>query len=191
MRAKLDANEFKRIIDNTKRFVNKDASNELMSWIYLEIDAEEMIIKATALDGYRVSIEYAKLVEADETFTCYIRPVMPKVTRYDNYAELEVNKNRLYAQVGESIIGYVQPEGQFYAVDKVLEPLKKKKMVTTLGINAKYLKEALESISFYDSNKKIAKIEVYEPHEPIVIKSGRKGERDNLKLVLPINIRSD
>ena len=51
MRAKLDANEFKRIIDNTKRFVNKDASNELMSWIYLEINAREMIIKATALDG--------------------------------------------------------------------------------------------------------------------------------------------
>ena len=59
MKVKLDANEFKRIIDNTKRFVKRDELNELMSWIYLEINAEEMIIKATALDGYRISIEYA------------------------------------------------------------------------------------------------------------------------------------
>ena len=189
MKVKLDANEFKRLIDNTKRFVNKDALNELMSWIYLEINAEEMFIKATALDGHRVSIEYAGLVEADESFTCYIRPVIPKVTRYDSYAELEVNKNRLYAQVGESIIGYVQPEGQFYNVDKFMEDIKKEELVTTLGINAKYLKDAMESISFYDSNRKIAKIEVHKPHEPVVIKSGRRGERENLKIILPINIR--
>ncbi len=189
MKAVLDAKEFKRIIDNTKRFVSKDASNELMSWIHLEIDAKEMFIKATALDGHRVSIEYAKLVEADESFVCYIRPLIPKVTRYDNYAELEVNKNRLYAQVGESIIGYVQPEGNFYDVDKVLKNLDGERKLETIVINAQYLKDALESISAYSGTRKIAEIDVYAPCHPVVIRSGRKGERDNLKIVLPMNSR--
>ena len=189
MRAKLDANEFKRIIDNTKRFVNKDASNELMSWIYLEINAREMIIKATALDGHRVSIEYAKLAEAEKSFNCYIRPGIPKVTRHDDYAELEIRKNRLYVQVGESIIGYVQPEGKFYEVDKVLKNLDSEKKLETIAINAKYLKDALESISPCNGTRKIAEIDVYPPCHPVVIRSGWKGEPDNLKIVLPMNTR--
>ena len=112
MKAKICAGEFKRIIDNTKRFVGDGTLSELMRWTYLEIDAKEKVIRATALEGHRISIEYAELVEADESFTCYIRPTIPKITKRDNYAELEVSNSRLYVQVGESIMGYVQPEGQ-------------------------------------------------------------------------------
>ena len=73
-----------------------------------------MIIKATALDGHRVSIEYAKLAEAEKSFNCYIRPGdTQRLQDIDDYAELEIRKNRLYVQVGESIIGYVQPEENF------------------------------------------------------------------------------
>lgn len=187
MKARLAASEFKRIIDNTKRFIKRDAGNELMSWIYLEIDAEEKIIKATALDGHRISIEYARVNEADESFSCYIRPGIPKVTRADDYAELEVSNNRLYAQVGESIIGYVQPKGQFYNVKKFMANLEGKKKRETVAVNARYMKEALESINSFEGAIKRAEIDIYEARQPIVIRSGRKGERENLKIVLPMN----
>jgi DNA polymerase III sliding clamp (beta) subunit (PCNA family) len=191
VKAKLDAGEFKRIIDNTKRFVGNGMTATLMQWIYLEIDAKEKVIRATALEGHRISIEYANLVEADESFTCYIRPSIPKITKYDNYAELEVSNNRLYVQVGESIMGYVQPEGQYYPVDKMLKEYQGKEKLITVGINAKYLRDALDSISAYDSDKKMAKIDIYDPISPVIIRTGRKGERENLKIVLPVRLRDE
>lgn len=191
MKAKLDAGEFKRIIDNTKRFVGKGMTATLMQWIYLEIDAKEKVIRATALEGHRISIEYANLVEADESFTCYIRPSIPKITKYDNYAELEVSNNRLYVQVGESIMGYVQPEGQYYPVDKMLKEYQGKEKLITVGINAKYLRDALDSISAYDSDKKMAKIDIYDPISPVIIRTGREGERENLKIILPARLRDE
>ena len=102
---------------------------------------------------------------------------------------MEIRKNRLYVQVGESIIGYVQPEGKFYDVDKVLKNLDSEKKLDTIAINAKYLKDALESISPCNGTRKIAEIDVYPPCHPVVIRSGWKGEPDNLKIVLPMNTR--
>lgn len=191
MKAILDAGEFKRIIDNTKHFVGKGMNFALMQWIYLEIDVKEKIIRATALDGHRISIEYAKLKYADTSFSCYIKPVIPKITKYDNYAELEVVQNRLFIQVGESIIGYVQPEGEYYPIDELLKEYQEKEKLITFGVNAKYLKDALDSIGTYGSDKKIAKIDIYDPDSPVIIRTGRRGECENLKIVLPMHIRDD
>lgn len=188
MKARIDAQEFKRIINNTKKFIG---SRELMSWIYLEIDAEEKLIKATALDGHRISIEYAKLNSADESCTCYIRPVIPGISRYDEYADLELEGNRLFVQVGESIIGYVQPEGQYYKVNDIIEQYYNKEKTITIGVNAKYLKEAMDSIGSSGLERKIAKIDLYNPGSPIIIRSGRREERENLKVILPVNIRHE
>lgn len=185
MKAKLRAAEFKRIIDNTKMFTSKHEQN-LMSWIYLEVDAEEKTIKATALDAHRVSIEYAELLSADTSFNCYIRPTIPKITRQDNFAELELQNERLYVQVGESIMGYVQPEGQFYKVNDLINEIHAKQKMAVIGINPKFLKEAMGSISMTDSPKAI--IDIYDPITPIVIRSGKRGKMENLKIVLPMKI---
>ena len=62
MKAILDAKEFKRLIDNTKKFTRwEDGNNKMMQYIHVVIDAKSMEIKAEALDGYRISIEYGKL----------------------------------------------------------------------------------------------------------------------------------
>lgn len=69
MKAIIDANELKRIVDNTKRFIG--CNSEKMNYIYIEIDAENNVIKATALDGNRISVEYAKIQSADQSFKCF------------------------------------------------------------------------------------------------------------------------
>ena len=59
MKAVIEANELKRIVDNTKRFVG--VNDKRMEYIRLEIDAEKKMIRAIALDGYKLSVEYAKI----------------------------------------------------------------------------------------------------------------------------------
>ncbi|ASN70256.1 hypothetical protein 10S9_2 [uncultured Caudovirales phage] len=191
MKARISAPDFKRIIDNTKRFVGPEYKGNKYQWIYLTVDGLTKTIKATALDGHRISIEYADITEADESFSCYIKPNIPKITRHDSYVDIEVTKNRLYVQVGESIMGYVQPECEYYDVDKIINDLSAEPKTLTIGVNANSLKDALASISNYGSRAPIAKIDLRGPKDAIVIRSGERGKRENIKIVLPVNLRCE
>lgn len=179
MKAVIDAKEFKRLVDNTKKFL-KDYG--LMAWIFLEI--EENTIKATALDGHRVSIEYAAS-ELDEPFKCFIKPEIPKITKYDRYVELELNGDKAFVTVGDSIRGYKQPEGDYYKTDNLIDDLKAKEPVISVGVNARYLMDALKSADKKYNHGVI--LEIRGKKEPIVVKACKDTE-DNIKLVLPINI---
>lgn len=188
MKAILNAKEFKRLIDNTKKFLGQSYGH--MEWIYLKLDAEKKLVKATALDGRRISIEYATLEDVDESFSCYVKPNIPKIARTDNSAELELENNKLYVTVGNFITGYIQPEGEYYKTDKIIREIEEQEPIRTIGINAKYLKEAMESISSTVSdNRSIAKIDIRNPVDPIVIRSGGdKGKKENLKIILPVRL---
>ena len=185
MKAILEAKEFKRIIDNTKRFASEFNGIHLMDWIHLVIDAEKKMIRAEAIDGYRISVEYARLQDADMSFSCFIRSNIPIITKNDSYAELSLQENKLYVTVSDNIMGYIQPQGEFYKVDDYIEKYSRKSD-KRFAINAKMLAEAMESIKAIDGEK-IAIIDVYDRCEPIVIRSGRDGE--NIKLILPIKTR--
>ena len=85
MKAIVNAREFKRLIDNTKRFIRPSVhTSAMMEYIRIKIDIALGEIEATALDGYRIADEYAKFVQADGSFTCYIKPNVPKITGIDN-----------------------------------------------------------------------------------------------------------
>jgi len=191
MKARISAPDFKRIIDNTKRFVGPEYKGNKFSWIYLTVDGLSKTIKATALDGHKVSIEFADIIEADESFSCYIKSNIPKITRHDSHVDIEVSNNRLYVQVGESIMGYVQPEGEYYGVEKMLSDLMAEPKELTIGVNANLLKDALASISDYGDRFPLAKIDLRGPKDAIVIRSGERGKRENIKIVLPVNLRCE
>lgn len=191
MKAKIPAVDFKRIIDNTKRFVGPEWKGDKMSWIYLTVDGLSKTVKAMALDGHKVSIEYADLVEAEESFTCYIKPNIPKITKHDDYVNIEVANKRLYVEVGEIITGYVQPKGEYYKVNEMLNGFANDKPKLTIGVNATLLKDALASISDYGDRIHLAKIDLRGPKDAIVIRSGARDKRENIKIVLPVNIRSE
>lgn len=188
MKAVINAKEFKRIIDNTKKFLGSSFGQ--MAWIYLQIDAEKKLVKATALDGYRISIEYSSLKAVDESFTCHIKPNIPKITKNSTYAEIEREDKKVFVTVGETIIGYVQPEGEYYKTDTLLSDIEKQDPVRTIGVNAKFLKEAMESISATASERRcVAKIDIRNPVDPIVIRSGgEEGVKENLKIILPVKL---
>lgn len=191
MKVKMSASGFKRIINNTKRFTGTEWKNQKYSWIYLKVDAEAKSISATALDGHKVSVEFADIEEADESFSCYIKPNIPKIGKHDQYADLEISNNRLLVQVGESIMGYVQPEGEYFKIDNIMKEATESQKTLTIGVDASLLKDALASISNYGDRIPIAKIELRGPKDAIVIRSGARDKMENIKIVLPLNLREE
>lgn len=190
MKAVIEANELKRIVDNTKRFVG--VNDKRMEYIRLEIDAEKKMIRAIALDGYKLSVEYAKIQDADESFLCYIKPVIPKITRSNEHAVIELSGDRVLIQADESIMGYVQPSFGYYDVDKLIKEETEKKIIRTIGVNAKYLKDALVSAKDSMRSRDIIKIDVRNPNEPLMIRSmGYDGLPENIKIILPVLINKE
>ncbi|QBE94522.1 hypothetical protein [Blautia producta] len=190
MKAVIEANELKRIVDNTKRFVG--VNDKRMEYIRLEIDAEKKMIRAIALDGYKLSVEYAKIQDADESFLCYIKPVIPKITRSTEHAVIELSGDRVLIQADESIMGYVQPSFDYYDVDKLIKEETEKKIIRTIGVNAKYLKDALVSAKDSMRSRDIIKIDVRNPNEPLMIRSmGYDGLPENIKIILPVLINKE
>lgn len=190
MKAVIEANELKRIVDNTKRLVG--VNDKRMEYIRLEIDAEKKMIRAIALDGYKLSVEYAKIQDADESFLCYIKPVIPKITRSTEHAVIELSGDRVLIQADESIMGYVQPSFGYYDVDKLIKEETEKKIIRTIGVNAKYLKDALVSAKDSMRSRDIIKIDVRNPNEPLMIRSmGYDGLPENIKIILPVLINKE
>lgn len=186
MRAVIDANNFKRIIDNTKRFIGY---SKLMEYIYLEVDADEKIIRATALDGNRISVEYSQIKEADHSFCCYIKPMLPKITRSTEYVTLEFTGDRLLVNADGCITGFVQPEGKYYPVQELIEKELRKEPISTIGINAGYLKDALASVNTGIDTKKVIELDVKNPEDAVIIKTkSHNGLPKNIKLILPVRI---
>lgn len=183
MKAKIEASAFKTMIDNTKKFLSKYDSN-LMQYIFLEADAEAQEIKATALDGRRISVEYVK-AEVSESFKCYMKANIPKITKDDYYAELELTGGRLLVTVGDNITGYKQPEGEYYKVQGLLNDVAAQEVAGRIAVNPKYLKEALESIEYDFKNCAILEIPK-DPCKPIVIKPTK--DKRNIKIVLPVRM---
>lgn len=190
MKAVIEAEELKRIVDNTKRFVG--VNDKRMEYIRLEIDADKKTIRAVALDGYKLSVEYAKIQEADESFLCYIKPVIPKITRSTEHAVIELSGDRVLIQAEESIMGYVQPSFDYYDVDKLIKEEMEKEIIRTIGVNAKYLKDALVSAKDSMRSRDIIKIDVRNPNEPLMIRSmGYDGLPENIKIILPVLINKE
>lgn len=180
MKATIQANIFKNLIDNAKRFVRKDGD---FSFICLDIDSENKEIKATALDGYTVSIETAKIWETDSSFRCFVKPFIPIITKNDELVGLELVENKCYVSVGESITGYVQPNDAFAGMEENILKLATEEPKAVIFCDAKLLKRAMESVNTICLKRDVVKIELREEPQPIVIRYGFK--RENTKYVLP------
>lgn len=185
MKAIIDATEFKRLVDNTKRFL-RDTDN-LMSYIYLEVNAEKKQIKATALDGHMISVEYVKVKELDTSFKCFIKANIPKITKKDRNVELEVLGERCFVTVGENIAGFIQPEGEYYKVDEMLNNATKEPPAASICVDPVLLKKALESVGSNVFTRTV-KIEIRGKAEPIIIQPTAAQAKENIKLVLPVNM---
>ncbi len=71
-------------------------------------------------------------------------------------------------------------------------PKTEKKIIRTIGVNAKYLKDALVSAKDSMRSRDIIKIDVRNPNEPLMIRSmGYDGLPENIKIILPVLINKE
>lgn len=189
LKAIIDATTFKNLVNNAKAFVKSDSiyTNKMLTYILMEVDAYNQEIKVIALDGHRVSVETAQIIEADESFKCFIRPNIPKITKNDGLVELELNDGKCFVTVSESIIGYKQPQGEYFDYKKIISDVENQEAKASILVDASLLKEALNSVKTEGNIRNYVKIEIRDKHVPIVIRYGKKRDRNNLKLVLPVS----
>lgn len=188
MKATIRADVFKTLIKNAEKFLRKDSSNKMMNYIFLEINAETMEMTAKAVDGHRVSIEKTRLEETDCSFTCFIKPNIPKITKYDLNATVELINGKCFVQVSESIVGYVQPEGEYINLEKIINETEQKEVKAHVFVDANLLKEALASVEVKGNTRPYVKLEIRDKNNPVVIRYGMGNQKDNVKLVLPVMV---
>ena len=178
MKAIIEAKEYKRLIENTKKFTTPYGA-EKMQYIHLRfIDGE---VRAAALDGYRISVEYATYT--GDNFNCYVKTNMPKITGVKNIT-VELVDNKVLITANDDLIGCKQPEGEYYDIDKFIDDYSAKPEIGVIGANSQFLIDALSAIKGQSIKDKCAKLEIRGEMDPIIIRSGEK----NIKLILPVNI---
>ncbi|MBO5025964.1 MAG: hypothetical protein J6C86_07475 [Bacteroidaceae bacterium] len=185
MKAIIDAQSFKNAIEKTKKFVSKNSYNLLMKYIHIVVDAKSQEVLFEALDGHRFSRAYTKLLQADESFECFIGTNIPKIERHDISAEIECDGDRVLVTVGDGIMGYRQPEGKFFDLEKIANP--ETEPVVKLGVNGKLMAEALNSVKDLTTTCNLSRLYIYGPKDPVFIRSNEK----DVAGVLPLNVNWD
>lgn len=187
MKAVIKAQDMKDLVEKTKRFVSKDCSNEMMRFIHIVVDAEKQEVRAEAVDGHRFSVAYGKLVEADETFECFITPEIPKITRYDEYAEIETDGDKAFVTVGDRIRGWRQPKRPFFDILQMIKTTEDEEPAIKITFNSKLLAEALQSVKDADDRYNTASLYLYNPAAPVLIRSNEK----DVAGVMPMHIAAE
>ncbi len=178
MKAIIDSDEFKRIINGTKKFTTT-CGDEKMQYIHLRFKDGE--VRAAALDGHRVSVEYASYI--GDNFECYVKTIIPALKGVMDVT-VELIGDRALVIAADDIIGCKQPDGAYYPVDKIINQELEKENIGVIGVNPTYLIDALKSISGITKKDNTARLEIRSKQEPIIIRSGEK----NIKMILPVRI---
>lgn len=184
MKAIIKAQDMKDLIEKTKRFVCKNYNNTMMRYIHIVVDAEKREVRAEAVDGHRFSVAYGKLVETDESFECFITQEIPKITRCDEYVEIETDGDKAFITVGDNIRGYRQPKKPFFDILQMIETTEDKEPAIKIAFNSKLLAEALQSVKDVGDKYNTARLYLYNPAAPVLIRSNEK----DVAGVMPIHI---
>lgn len=180
--ARIYTNDFNRIISATKGFVAKNGTRKANQYIKLEFNAENQIVTAIAVDGYRMSVEHSIISDCENDFVVYIKSTicLPK----GEYATFSIEGNEAVVRCGGFMFGYEQPEPVDFDWHKAIpqgEPSFK------IGFNGNFLLTALQAAkaSVGNSFRSPVILEFRSPLDPVILKTNGQ----DIKMVLPIRIK--
>lgn len=185
MKATMQSEDFNRLIDATKKSCARHDSKLIHMWIRIEFSGTTAT--AVSVDGYRMHIERAACYDLDESFTAYIKPSMKKFPR-KMYVEIERQDEKLFISCGEDIAGYRQPDGEFLDWQKTYGDIMEKEPILRMGFNSEYMYDALSSLKSCTSDflRQPIILEVRDPLQPAILRTGDSGER----VVLPVRLKA-
>lgn len=185
LKAVLYFDDFKRLLNGTKDFVSDYSTNMLTDYIRFKVNKRKNEIEACGLDGHRISVEKASLIECDKSFEFYIKPF--KIQSKSQFVEIEVKGQKALITIGEMIYGFIQGDDvktkKFPDADKYIKEFEEIAIRENIGININFLKDALKCIEGSDVAGRVVEIEVRSKKDPLVINT-KNGKR----YILPVNI---
>lgn len=171
---------FNRLIDATKAFCSKHNRNACYNFIRIEFHAEDGEAIAVAVDGFRLSAEYA-VAEIEEDFVIYVQSNIKLPANSDVLFEL-VN-DEAFIRCNGFIFGFKQPAREFFEWEKSIPT---SDVQFKIGFNGDYLLSALQAAkaSSGKSFKTPVVLEFRTPLDPVIIRTNQK----DVKMVLPVRI---
>lgn len=176
MKILMETRDLKRIIKATKKFVSKDFYRKALQYIRFDFDKDTKKLKATALDGIMLSVEYADIAKIDESFSVYVKPYLP-IGMDSEWAEITVNDGTCYITVGERGVSYKQPDIEWLDTDKLIKDLEKKEVISSIYFDNEKLADLLKSIDKCNMQEPTI-IEFRGENKPILVRF-----KDNVRML--------
>ena len=183
---------FKKLIDGVKHCVSKDGSRPILEYIQIKVKSDT--ITAYALDGYRAArVEIKNDCPIDEEFTCYIKPLMVKVSKNGiNPVVIEQSDGKTFVEVatehGTLRYGFTVPSGDFPDIEKIYDA--ERLHDREIGLRLRYAIDALKALNGinYIGGDSYAVLETKVNNaRPIIIRA-KNGGIINEQLILPERI---
>lgn len=198
MKALINANQFKQLIEATKHAVETTDVRPLLRYIKLDIKSDT--ITAYACDGYRLAkaqiTNNAYAEDNKDEFTVLIKPItVPKQTT-DMMFPIEIEKNddivtvAMQTKDGKMELNFKQPAGEYINPEKVLADAGERDR--EVALNARYVAAAMTAIAKSTHNRNnCAVVETSATKGKSVIIKGKGVDIEVTQLVLPIKIVED
>jgi DNA polymerase III sliding clamp (beta) subunit (PCNA family) len=180
MKAILKTEDLKRLIKATAKFISKNDNRQILQWIQLNFNKENMTATAAALDGYKLSTETVPCFDLDESFTAYIRPYLP-VGAKDIYSKIELTDDRCLIDIGGRFTGYKQPKGDFFNIEKFLAETEQIPITSEVALTRDFLVDALKSLQKDEYCHLPVIIQLRDNLKPVSVKLGK-----STRYILPV-----
>lgn len=184
--AKIFTKELNRLIAATKSFVGDSDYRPCNQYIKLEFHAADNQVIATALDGYRLSVEHSVISDCDEDFVAFIKSNTKLPSKAWAYISLEDDGKEAVIRCNGFSFGYTQPKDNGFDWRQAIP---QSEVQYKIGFNGNYLLSALQAAkaSLGDSFKYPVVLEFRGNTEPILLRTNK----EDIKMVLPIRIKQD
>lgn len=183
-KAKLFSNDFNRLVSATKSFVSDSTHTLCNQYIRLEFRSADNQVIASAVDGYRMSVEHSVMSDCDEDFVVFIKSNTRLPSKAWAYISLEDDGKEAVIRCNGFSFGYTQPKDNGFDWRKAIPESEAKYKI---GFNGNYLLSALQAAkaSLGESFRKPVVLEFRSNVEPIILRTNK----EDIKMVLPIRIK--
>lgn len=185
MKAIVNSTDLNRAISATRDFVRKDLNRLFRAYIRLEFNAADACMTAMAVNGFMMSVEHVPCT-CDEDLVTYIHPYIKLPNKKP--VTIEVTEAETLIRCEDIIFGCPRIAGEDnFDWRKALpaEPEFK------IAFNARYLRTTLNAaaVSLGSGSKAPVILEFRGPTEPVILRTKRPNQSDDIKMVMPVRIR--
>lgn len=180
MKAQLLTYDFKRLIKATGKFIYKEDTRPLLTYIRLEFDKDSKTITAVASNGHTLSTETANCSYIEQNFTAYIKPYMP-IGANDPFCIIELSNDRCLIDIGGRMVGYKQPAGEYMEYKQIITDFEALPVLNEIHLSRQYLLDAINSFTSESIKISPVTIQIRESRQPISVKMGK-----STRYILPV-----